>query len=73
MGQASTGEWTSDYLIHKFVSKADQESQCDLIMDEVKSLISDASKFAVVWNTILAVYILTTKFKNKQGEWNLIV
>eukprot|EP00347_Sterkiella_histriomuscorum_P014110 403362133 len=71
LAQSSTGQWASSAVIEQFISQIEWATN-QAVIDEVKAMLADQSKFNEVWNTLLALFILSAKFKNKQSEWALI-
>eukprot|EP00347_Sterkiella_histriomuscorum_P003897 403362523 len=71
LAQSSTGQWASSAVIEQFISQIEWATN-QAVIDEVKAMLADQSQFNEVWNTLLALFILSAKFKNKQSEWALI-
>ena len=65
--QSSTGYWNDEGIILSYLTSIKDDS-----FDEVQTLIKEKGELMSVWLTILALYILNIKFKNKEDEWKMI-
>ena len=56
------------YVLSFFKNQAEVEAK----KDETLAAVTDSSQRDLVWATLLALYILSKKFDDKESEWQLI-